>query len=384
VENIDQIRECVIVPTYNNEHTLLWVIERIVRHVDECHIVVIDDGSTYDTASVLVHYCGRITLLVNDKNYGKGYALRRGFRWAIDRGYRHAITIDADGQHDPDDLPTMIAASMDHPNSVIMGSRNMDQSDVPSKSSLGNKFSNFWFWIETGIRLPDTQTGFRVYPLQHLKKMRLFSSKFELEIEVIVRLAWKKVSFHAVPVSVRYNFPSRVSHFRPFRDFVRISLLNSILCSIALVYAHPRRFFSHKMWRVIKNEAIKPQESNLRKALSLGFGVFMGILPIWGFQLIIGFPLSAIFRLNKVLFLVAANISIPPMIPFIVYYSFVVGQYFTESAVNPSTLTDWSLETITSNTYQYFVGAVLLALLAFVITSLVSFGLFLLLRKRND
>lgn len=380
---IEQINGCVLIPTYNNERTLQRVIDGVLEFVPEKHVIVVNDGSTDTTAEILDRYEGRITVLKNEKNSGKGFSLRKGFRYAIEQGYDYVITMDSDGQHYPSDLPEMIRECHENPGTVLMGSRNMDQEGVPGKSSFGNKFSNFWFKVETWISLPDTQTGFRVYPLKPLKKMRLFTTKFELEIEVIVRLAWKNVPFKPVPISVKYDPDERVSHFRPGRDFFRISVLNSVLFFGALLYYYPKKFLSKNTWIAIKNEAIKPQESNLRKSLSLGFGVFMGIFPIWGFQLMIGIPLAILFRLNKVLFITAANISIPPMIPFIVYGSFLAGQYFTTNAIDPAQLFDLSLETIKENTYQYLIGAVILSCIAFFVVTAVSYLLFQLFRRKQ-
>ncbi|WP_317170280.1 DUF2062 domain-containing protein [Taishania pollutisoli] len=378
---IEQINACVLIPTYNNEKTLQRVIDGVLEFVPAHTVIVINDGATDSTPEILSRYENRITVLKNEVNSGKGYSLRKGFHHACEKGYAYAITMDSDGQHYPSDLPKMIRECSENPDTVLMGSRNMEQEGVPGKSSFGNKFSNFWFKVETLISLPDTQTGFRVYPLKPLKKMRLFTTKFELEIEVIVRLAWKNVAFKPVPIQVKYDPDERVSHFRPGRDFFRISVLNSVLFICALLYFYPKKLISKQTWIAIKNEAIKPQESNLRKSLSLGFGIFMGIFPIWGFQLMIGIPLAILFRLNKVLFITAANISIPPMIPFIVYASFLVGQYFTSNSIDPAQLLHFDLETIKANTVQYFIGAIILACIAFVVTTAISYLLFSLFRK---
>lgn len=380
---IEQINGCVLIPTYNNEKTLLRVIEEVLTFVPEKCIIVVNDGATDATKSLLSTLENRITILENEVNKGKGYSLRKGFKYAIEKGYDYAITIDSDGQHSAADLPKMFHACYENPGTVIMGSRNMNQEGVPGKSSFGNKFSNFWFKVETLITLPDTQTGFRVYPLQPLKKMRLFTNKFELEVEVIVRLAWKGVPFKPVPISVKYDPDERVSHFRPGRDFFRISILNSILFMGALLYFFPKKVLSKGTWIAIKNEALKPHESNFRKALSLGFGVFMGIFPIWGFQLMVGIPLAILFRLNKILFIAAANISIPPMIPFIIYSSFIVGQFFTTDSTDPSQLFQFDLGTIKENTVQYLIGAVLLSCIAFLVVTSISYLMFSVFRKKK-
>lgn len=120
----------------------------------------------------------------------------------------------------------------------------MNQSSVPGKSSFGNNFSNFWFRLETGIKISDTQSGFRLYPVKELQSMRFFTRKYEFEIEVLVRAAWSGLEVVQVPVKVFYPAKEeRVSHFRPFRDFTRISILNTFLVLITFLYIKPRDFF---------------------------------------------------------------------------------------------------------------------------------------------
>jgi len=375
---------CVIIPTYNNEKTLARVLNKVLEVVGgKTRIIVVNDGATDTTSDILKEYSDRIELIAYEENQGKGYALRQGFKKAIELGYDHAVTIDSDGQHYPEDMPLLLEALEKSPGSVIMGSRDMGQSEVPGKSSFGNRFSNFWFRIETLIKLPDTQTGYRIYPLGALKKMRLFTKKFELEIEVIVRLAWNNIKFIPIPIRVLYDSEERVSHFRPARDFFRISVLNSVLVFGALFYFFPKKLFSRNTLKLIKDEAIKPEESNLSKALSLGFGCFMGVIPIWGFQLLIGIPLSILFKMNKVLFIAAANISIPPMIPLIIYSSLVIGQFAVQGHVDHSKMWSMSLDSIQDNLVQYAIGAVLLASMLFVAVFSISYVLLKIFRKEK-
>jgi glycosyltransferase involved in cell wall biosynthesis len=379
--NISEINGCVIVPTYNNDKTLARVLNGILELIPAERLIVVNDGATDTTAEILEDYADNIHVLVNEPNQGKGFALRKGLKKAIELGYDNAITIDSDGQHFPSDLPLMINMAIENPGTVLMGSRNMQQEGVPQKSSFGNKFSNFWFKLETGITLPDTQTGFRLYPLEPLKRMRLFTRKFELEIEIIVRLAWRGVPFKPVSIQVKYDPEERVSHFRPGRDFFRISVLNSVLVLFALLYYYPKKLFSLNTLAIIKQETIKPEESNFSKALSIGFGVFMGIVPIWGFQLLVGIPLAVLFRMNKVLFIAAANISVPPMIPFIIYGSFLMGQQFIDGATNTDKIFAYTTSAISENLQQYMIGAVLLAIVAFLSAFVISYVLLKMFRK---
>jgi glycosyltransferase involved in cell wall biosynthesis len=376
---------CVLIPTYNNQKTLQRVIDGVLEYADAKDVIVINDGATDGTADILASYANRIHVLKNEPNQGKGFSLRKGFKEAIRLGYDNAISIDSDGQHLPGDIPLFIEAALAHPGALLMGSRNMEQEGVPGKSSFGNKFSNFWFWFETGLTLPDTQTGFRLYPLEPLKKTRLFTTKFETEIEVIVKLAWKDVPVVPINIRVIYDKNERVTHFRPFRDFTRISILNTWLVTLTLLWYLPRRIFLYirkkGLWKLIKEEAIKPGESNFSKAISIGFGFFMGIVPIWGFQLLIGIPLSMYFRMNKVLFITAANISIPPMIPLIIFGSYKLGGLFYQNGLQLTDISDLTLESIHVNFVQYFLGGTVLAIAAGLLGFLSSLLLFNIMRK---
>jgi glycosyltransferase involved in cell wall biosynthesis len=181
--------------------------------------------------------------LQHHKNQGKGKALITGIVQALQDGYDYAITIDSDGQHYPDDIPVFLDELGKHDEPVLLiGNRNMNQKGIPRKSSFGNRFSNFWFWFETGIQLDDTQSGYRLYPLKQLPR-KFYTRRFEFEIEVIVRCSWKGILIKNVPVKVLYDPEERVSHFRPIQDFIRISILNTVLVCITLLYIIPRNFF---------------------------------------------------------------------------------------------------------------------------------------------
>jgi glycosyltransferase involved in cell wall biosynthesis len=233
-------RVCIIIPTYNNVNTVGDVIAGCLSHSQ--HVIVVNDGSTDATLSIVSQF-PEITLVSYATNVGKGWALRQGFEKARALGFDYAVTIDADGQHYTDDLPSLFSVIEKYPNSIIVGARNMDQESVPGKSSFGNKFSNFWFKVETGITMQDTQSGYRVYPLQALKDIRFITKKYEFEIEVLVRGAWKGIPVEQTPVRVYYApKEERISHFRPFQDFSRISVLNTFLVIITFLYIKPRDF----------------------------------------------------------------------------------------------------------------------------------------------
>lgn len=246
---------CVLVPTYNNHKTLRRVLDGVLDYTE--NIIVINDGSTDSTVEILESYPQILTFNLPE-NKGKGNALKTGFRKAEENGFDFAITIDSDGQHYPDDIPVFVEALLSEKQAVLLiGNRNMSQDGIPKKSSFGNRFSNFWFWFETGIKLEDTQSGYRLYPLHKIPK-KYYTPKFEFEIEIIVRTAWRHIPVKNVPVKVLYDPDERVSHFRPFRDFTRISILNTILVAITLVYIIPRNFINNfKKKKVLKNSSRK-------------------------------------------------------------------------------------------------------------------------------
>ncbi|MGB0917249.1 MAG: DUF2062 domain-containing protein [Flavobacteriales bacterium] len=379
-----QMGICVIVPTYNNHKTVKRVVEDVLKYSND--VIVVNDGATDNTPEILNQFGDKIYRIDYSPNRGKGYALRMGFQKATELGYKYAITLDSDGQHFANDIPKFLEVHKTHPEAVIMGARNLEADGMPAKNGFANRFSNFWFRLQTGIYMPDTQTGFRLYPLQKIKNINFFTTRFEFEIEVIVKLAWRDVPFVSVPIQVKYDPNERVSHFRPGPDFTRISFLNAWFTILTAAYHLPRRLLvKGKLFQLIKEEAIKPEETNLRKATSIGFGFFMGLLPIWGFQLLIGIPTAIFLRLNKVLFIAAANISLPPLIPFIIFLSYLMGQPFVDAEQIPfDQLSELSLDNIHDNFIQYVIGAILLSVVTGLIGFLASWAAFSILRKNPE
>jgi len=232
---------CVIIPTYNNQKTLAQTIDTVLRYTTS--VIVVNDGSTDATEEILTQYQSQINIVSYSTNKGKGYALNRGFDKAESLGFSYAITMDSDGQHLPEDLQLFIETITKNPDAMIIGSRSFKHKNMPEGNTFANKFSNFWFAVQTGIRLPDTQTGFRLYPLAKMKGMRAFTDRYEAELELLVRSAWKNIRL--IPISIQVYYPEkseRVTHFRPGIDFLRISLLNTLFVFVAILYGYPSRF----------------------------------------------------------------------------------------------------------------------------------------------
>ncbi|QQX77880.1 MULTISPECIES: DUF2062 domain-containing protein [Aequorivita] len=384
-EKFNTLKCCVIIPTFNNYKTLQKVIEGVLVYTE--NVIVVNDGSTDSTSGILANF-PLIQQIFIEKNQGKGIALRQGFKHAVNLGYRYAITIDSDGQHFPEDIPAIIEALENEPRKevLLIGARNMTQLGVPKKSSFGNKFSNFWFWVETGIRLQDTQSGFRLYPLFAMENMKFYTKKFEFEIEAIVKAAWSGIDVKNVPVQIHYEMKNRVSHFRPFKDFTRISILNTWFVLVTFLYIKPRNFFrklkKKGFKRFIIEDFLGSDDSAEKKAFSISLGVFIGLSPIWGFHTIVVIFLALLLNLNKVIAFAFSNISIPPFIPLILYFSLKLGSWLLgENFVLAMSEIDPSLE-LMKYLKSYIVGSLALSLSAAVFCGLMGY-LFLSLFERK-
>ena len=234
---------CVIIPTYNNAGTICDVVTRSLAQCDD--VIVVCDGCTDNTVALLENLPEKPVIIDLKKNKGKGTALKEGFRYALKAGFAYAITLDGDGQHFPEDIPVMLSANRKHPGALIVGERKgLENADRSGGSRFANKFSNFWFAVQTGQYLKDTQTGYRLYPLKKLYGLSLLTSRYEAELELMVFASWHGVKLVSEPVNVFYPpREERVSHFRPGKDFARITLLNTVLCFMAVVYGLPLRIF---------------------------------------------------------------------------------------------------------------------------------------------
>lgn len=241
---VEENEVCAVIPTYQNAKTLLKVVADVHRVVDT--VFVVDDGSNDGTAALLDKATGNERpekVLTHPKNCGKGAALKTGLTYARQQGFRYAVTVDADGQHRANDIPALLKAVEEEPDALAIGSRGLQHENMPAKSTFANRFSNFWFALQTLQRLPDTQSGLRVYPLRRLHGLRWMSARYEAELTLLVFSAWAGVKLLPVPVSVYYPpRDQRVTHFRPGRDFTRISVLNTLLCFLMVVYGWPRIF----------------------------------------------------------------------------------------------------------------------------------------------
>ena len=216
-------RCCALIPCLDGEATLADVISATRRLVPD--VIVVDDGSRDGTAEV-ARRSGAIVHR-HEQNRGKGAALLTGLAVAHDAGYSHVVTLDADGQHNPADGSRLIDAALEAPTAIVVGARDFDVPHVPGGSRFGRNFSNFWVKLWAGKALSDTQSGFRVYPTDLTLRLGVRPSRFQWEVEVLVRAQWAGLEVVDVPISVFYAPPGeRVSHYRGFADSTLITLMH--------------------------------------------------------------------------------------------------------------------------------------------------------------
>jgi glycosyltransferase involved in cell wall biosynthesis len=225
------------IPVYNNAGTIADVARRARAQLD--HVVVIDDGSADADLRELLKGLD-VQVVRHPENRGKGAALRTALDIVRERGGRYLVTLDGDGQHFPEDIPRLLAAI--EKDTIVVGCRTEVVGDRPPSSHFGQEFSDFWIEVESGVRVQDTQSGFRVYPLEPLAGLRLNSRHYTFEVEVLARALWAGVRARSVPIRVSYSDAARRgSSFRPGRDNLRLTWLHTRLVARQLLPVPHRR-----------------------------------------------------------------------------------------------------------------------------------------------
>jgi glycosyltransferase involved in cell wall biosynthesis len=215
-------RFIAVIPAFNEVATIRDVVDRTLRQVER--VVVVDDGSTDGTAEAL-RGCAAMVLR-NGVNLGKAESLRRGMAHALSEGAGAIVTLDADGQHDPADIPRLVAAHHREPRSIVIGARLHEKQNIPTARYLANRFASFWIGWAAGYRLSDSQSGFRLYPEPVLRAIDVVKSRsrgFVFESEILITAA--RVGVQSVPVRIAatYRTQARPSYFRPVADILLIT-----------------------------------------------------------------------------------------------------------------------------------------------------------------
>lgn len=359
------ISKCVVViPVYNNRNTVRRVVLRCLQVHDS--VMVIDDGcsdGSIEEVEDLDVFVVRHTI-----NRGKGAAIISAAKAASLIGMTHIITIDADGQHNPDDIKKFIPFLRQDSLSIVIGKRNFTCSAAPLLSRFGRKFSNFWFRLQTGIPVEDTQSGFRAYPLAIFDVLRFKQKRYAFELEILVKASWSGVLLREVDIDVYYpHRDDRVSHFRFFKDNFQISLLNVAFTLRSILPVRHRRYFN-KQPKEGSISLLSPirslrllldnDGSAFRLAASGALGVFLGALPLLFIHSLAILLAASFFRLNKILALATSQLCMPPFMPALCIeagYFYRHGQFLTE--ISMRTLGQQAMERI----YDWLLGSLIVA-----------------------
>jgi glycosyltransferase involved in cell wall biosynthesis len=328
-------RFVILAPTYNNARTLGDVIERLLR--GPVPVIVVNDGATDATAEVLAGLAARtpedrLIIITHPQNQGKAAALRTGFAAAGECGFTHAVTIDTDGQHDPAHIPALLEAAVVDSSALVLGVRAERTTASPSLNKLGWWMSALGIWLETGVRVLDSQCGLRVYPLELVRRVRCLAARFGYEAEIITRAVWAGFAIVEVPVTCHYfEGDRRVSHFRPWRDGVQGFLMHAGLTILRLVpwprWRRPLAPAEHAAARAgavgnglarLKPAALwdKLREDRFEQLLvaaGLGIGTFMVAIPLGGWQILLAVYVAIRLRVHWIATTLGSLLCISPL-----------------------------------------------------------------------
>jgi uncharacterized protein (DUF2062 family) len=349
----------IVAPTFNNARTLLQVL----RGIEQLGLpaIVVDDGCRDETQSILHAWQKSgpdCAVLTHKVNRGKAAAMRTGFSYAVAHGYTHAVTIDTDGQLDPNDIPGLLRTARRSPDAIVVGCRDVEAKGYPRANRLGRIATNLLVRWETGVRMQDSQCGFRVYPLKQILSIKCRTERYNFETEILTRAAWARIPIEHCPVRCEYELPEgRVSHFRPWMDsfacarvHARLLLESSIRRGQHLtdtdVQAMPG--WRQLLWWMSPIRAVRMMRRNpeerARFATAVALGVFIANLPLYGVQTVLGLYAARRLRLNPLPVVLGTHLSMPPIGPLLITIAIGIGYWLRHgvlpnaSAFNPSVM----------------------------------------------
>ena len=372
------------VPVYNNGTTVAAVAKGCRAVLPR--VLVVDDGSTdVDVAALLADT--DIAVVRHPRNRGKGCALRTALAWVRERGGAFMVTLDADGQHDPAEIPKLLAALEEDPEAIVIGARNMRGPNVPRSSRFGMRFSDTWVRMETGLPVRDSQSGFRAYPVALVSELKLRGRHFDFEAEVLARAAWAGLAIRSVDVGVTYAPPGqRVSHFRPWRDNLRLTAMHARLVGRRLVpwpmrrlapsppepgvrlLRHPLRFFG---------SLLREHATPAGLGVAGGVGVFLATLPLIGLHSVTILYVTTRLRLNRVMALSIQNLCAPPIVPVLCVQ---IGHVMRHGQPIRTLSVEILVHQLHERIWEWFLGALVAAPVLGIVAGLATYGIALAVR----
>lgn len=318
-----QLNVLLVIPLYNHGATVKDVVRQAL--VTGRSVLVVDDGSTDGGMEQLSDK--DIFRLQLPENIGKGGAIQVAMAFAAENGYEAIVTIDADGQHNPLEADRLIdEANKGVWPAIVIGARRMVQETVPGSSLFGKAFSNFWVRLECGRELPDTQSGMRLYPVREMQLLEFSRSRYDFEIEILVKGVWGGVDVRSVEVSVHYPAPDeRVSHFHKLKDNLRLTRLHAgLVCRRLLPIRHrkvavlpvveEKLLVAGNPLRTLKN-LCRESSSPFWLGVAVWIGIFLGALPLIACHTVVIIYVTYRLHLNKVAAVAASQFCMPPVVP---------------------------------------------------------------------
>ncbi len=380
-----RIAIAVLIPVYNHSSTLRDVVYGALIHCSD--IIVIDDGSSEPCLDTIADL--NVYTLSHATNRGKGSAIQTGAAHALSLGFTHLITLDADGQHDPYDIPCFVNCIKSHPDDIIIGKRDFNTENVPFSSVFGRGFSNFWLRVQTGRKTGDVQSGFRAYPLFIFESLKFKETRYSFEVEVLVKSVWAGIRLKEVDIFVRYQpGEERVSHFNMFKDNYYLTLLNTRLTIRSfLPWPHkpiipcseqikPSLFKPLKSLKIMMNSGMSPS----RISISGAVGVVLGALPLIACHTLIILFTAGYFRLSKIMAVAASQLCTPPFMPALCIET---GYYMRHGKL----LTDISMQTLgyeaVERLFEWFLGSLVIGPLAGLLMGFTSYVILLILTNER-
>lgn len=213
-----------VIPFYNESKTINEVIQRTLKHVH--YVLAVDDGSTDNSAEQII-LKDKVQIITIPVNRGKGFALRTGVNAALNEGYAEIVTLDADLQHNPDEIPLLTAGLKDY--QIVIGNRLNNLKGMPLQRRISNKITSKLLSMKTGQKIIDSQCGFRAYNLEVLNKVKTVKNGYEAESEILIKAAKNGYRIGFVDISTIYgNEKSKMNGFKATFDFVRLLFYSSI------------------------------------------------------------------------------------------------------------------------------------------------------------
>lgn len=346
------LRIAVVIPYFDNPRTISQVVNEVVIKTP-FPVLIIDDGSERPVANVLYSFevkqaleNGRVRLVRFDKKQGKGAAVQYAIHDLVAQGFTHMLTLDGDGLSLPQEIAKFVNCARQHPFDLILGDRQLVPVPGNRLKRFFSRLLSYCVRFETGTRVHDTASSFRLYPLFPLQMMKFRSKSFDFDLEVLIRLMWNRVHVREIPIQTAVFDPNEhVTHFHRFWDSLKISCLNLVLLSLSLLRSHNRP---------------------LELAIAVGLGVFVGCTPVFGFHTLIVLALAVVLRLNFIALWLGTHVSTPILFPLLLFSEVYIGQHWLHLPTGQGMM---------GHVYQWAGGSIVLGVLLSVPLAILTYFL---------